>query len=68
MEKTAPGTGPKNRTNLFIEVELLKKIDHITGMQFTLKGEMATRTDTVNEALTEFVERFEKKHGKIPIK
>lgn len=59
--------GKKNRTNLFIETEKLSKIDYIVGMQFQLKGKTASRTDIVNEAFAEYIERFEKKHGPIPL-
>lgn len=55
--------GKKIRTNLFIDIALLNKIDYITGMQFAIKGEKATRTDIINEALAEHVSKWEKKHG-----
>jgi hypothetical protein len=58
----------KNRTNLFIEVDLLKKLDHIAGMQYAIKGTQASRTDIVNEALAEYVIKWEKKNGVIPLK
>ncbi len=61
-------SGQKVRTTLFIDAGLLDDIDYITGMQFALKREKATRTDIVNEALTEFRDRYVKKNGPIPIK
>lgn len=58
----------KQRVNLFIETELLSKLDYIAGMQFAQKGEKATRTDVVNEGLAEYVAKYEKKNGVIPVK
>lgn len=60
--------GKKQRTNLFIELQLLQKLDYIAGMQFALTREKATRTDIVNEALSEYVAKYEKKNGVIPTK
>jgi metal-responsive CopG/Arc/MetJ family transcriptional regulator len=57
----------KNRTNLFIDNKLLAKIDYITGMNFAIKGVKASRTDIVNEALLEYVSKYEKTHGEIKI-
>ena len=58
----------KKRVNLFIEDALLNKLDHIAGMEFSISQKKATRTDIVNDFLSDGVEKWEKKNGAIPIK
>lgn len=63
-----PKESAKARTNLFIEVDLVKKLDYIANMEFAINSRKATRTDIVNEALTDYVAKYEKKNGPIPVK
>jgi hypothetical protein len=64
---------PKNeeqndRFTLFAKTELIYKVDQIALRQGAKEGKRVTRTDLVNEALEELVNKWEKKNGKIPFK
>lgn len=61
-------TGKKIRVNLFIDSILFSKLDHIAGMNFAINKSKATRTDIVNEGLSEYVAKWEKKNGTISVK
>jgi hypothetical protein len=63
---------PKNedqneRFTLFANTDLIYKLDQISLQQGAKDKKRITRTDLVNEALGEFVTKWEKKHGVIKI-
>lgn len=55
-------TPDKEKTALYISTESIKALKYIA---FT---DDVTRTDIINEALTEYIARWEKKNGLIPKK
>lgn len=66
---------PKNeeqneRFTLFSKSDLIYKVDQIALQQGAKERKKITRTDLVNEALEEFVSKWEKKNGiiKMPSK
>lgn len=63
---------PKNeeqneRFTLFANTDLIYKVDQIALQQGAKERKKVTRTDLVNEALTDFVNKWEKKNGTIKI-
>lgn len=56
---TTPG---KERTTLYMRGDVLKKIKFIALI------EEQNQTETIDKALNEFVDRWEKKNGPLPIK
>jgi hypothetical protein len=70
-KNTQPSTKSEeqnDRFTLFSKTSLINKIDWITRKRSLDENGKVTRTDVVNEALEEFVNKWEKKHGPIPIK
>lgn len=55
----------KVRTTLFIDPDLIFKLDRIASMDHINKGIKSSRTDKINEALEEYVAKWEKKNGPI---
>jgi hypothetical protein len=58
-KKTTP---VKERTSLYIQPELFQ------NMKYVIYKDEVTQTDIVNEALTEYFAKWEKKNGPIPKK
>jgi restriction endonuclease S subunit len=70
-KNTQPSTKSEEqneRFTLFSKTSLINKIDWITRKRSLDENGRVTRTDLVNEALEEFVSKWEKKHGPISIK
>jgi hypothetical protein len=70
-KNTQPNTKSEEqneRFTLFSKTSLINKIDWITRKRSLDENGRVTRTDLVNEALEEFVSKWEKKHGPISIK
>ena len=68
MAKGVKGTGGKPRVTLFIKPESIKKLDHIFKAEGMRRGENLARTDIINEAVEDYISRWEKKHGVIKVK
>ncbi len=64
-ETTAEGN---ERFTLFAKSTNIYKLDYITKVEFINKGSKVTRTDLVNQAIDEFIAKYEKKNKKIPAK
>jgi hypothetical protein len=70
-KNTQPSTKSEEqneRFTLFSKTSLINKIDWITRKRSLDENGKVTRTDLVNEALEEFVNKWEKKHGPVPTK
>jgi hypothetical protein len=70
-KSTQPNTKSEEqneRFTLFSKTSLINKIDWITRKRSLDENGKVTRTDLVNEALEEFVNKWEKKHGPVPTK
>jgi hypothetical protein len=70
-KNTQPNTKSEEqneRFTLFSKTSLINKIDWITRKRSLDENGKVTRTDLVNEALEEFVNKWEKKHGPVPTK
>lgn len=62
-KKTKPGenTGDeKERTSIFIKKELIRNLKYVAFMT------SRNQTEVIDEALSEYVERWQKKNGPIP--
>lgn len=67
MAKGVKGSSPKNeekpvRTSFIIDTVINKKLNYIALM------DDRDKTEIVNEAFTEIINKWEKKNGKIPLK
>jgi hypothetical protein len=60
-DKLSPTQG-KEKTSLYIQLELLSNLKYIEYK------DDRTRTDIVNEALTDYIAKWEKKNGPVPKK
>lgn len=58
----------KIRTTIFVYPSFIHKLDYIAKMDYINSHIEASRADKVNQALEEFISRWEKKNGNIPPK
>jgi predicted DNA-binding protein len=54
--------GEKERTSLYLKKEVIKNLKYVAFMS------EKTQTDIINEALTDYIAKWEKKNGSIPKK
>jgi hypothetical protein len=55
-------TEGREKTTLYLNGDLFKKIKLITVIQ-----NKESQTETLHEALSEYIERYEKKNGPLPV-
>jgi hypothetical protein len=68
MAKSSQTPEQNERFTLFAKTTIVGKLDYIARKQSFDKNEKITRTDLVNEALEDFVSKWEKKNGPISLK
>jgi hypothetical protein len=56
------------RFTMFAKETSIKRLDYIARKESFEKNATISRTDLVNQALEEFIAKFEKKNGSIPLK
>ncbi len=56
------------RITLFAQTSTVKKLDFIARKKSFDTNEKVTRTDLVNEALADYIAKFEKRNGAITLK
>ncbi len=68
MAKGKKEAESKIRQTIFVYPSLVKKLDYIYKQEGIRKNENLSRTDIINEGLADYILKYEKKNGAIPVK